>query len=53
MDDVLQGCWEFVGDNCKKMVAAFWVDGKLSSNAVNGVVKMKPKKNESMEDLDY
>lgn len=30
--DFMQDCWEFVGDGCKAMVRAFWVDAKLSEN---------------------
>lgn len=50
--DFLQGCWGFVGDCYKDMILAFWNDAKLSANTVNGIVKMMPKRTDSLEILD-
>lgn len=50
--DCLQCCWEFVGDGCKAMVRAFWVDAKLLENTVNGIMKLIPKRSDLLEFLD-
>lgn len=48
----LQGCWDFVGECYKGIVHVFWTDARLSSNSINGIVKMTPKCNDALEFLD-
>lgn len=50
--DFVQACWGFVGNCCQAMVLSFWNDAKLSSNSVNKIVKMVPKRSNLLDFLD-
>lgn len=50
--EFIQDSWSFVGGACRDMVQDFWRDAKLTSNMVNGIVKMVPKGVEELQIVD-
>lgn len=51
--DLLQEMWDLVGEGCIAMVKEFWKDGLLSTNTINGIVKMVLKCVDLLDSLDY